>query len=286
MPIRDMGYKPYEGDLLSHKGRYWTIARRGLQQAWASKVVKIILLTGLGPMLICGAIMYLQLKLKSIAGGNIQIDLEDANELVFILYFWCQLWFSFALSQRLGAPAIADDVRTGAFSFYFSRPVSRVHYVLGKILPVALLVGIVSTLPALLLCAFRLALASDGDDAWHALRTPLATLGLTPFYLGLFAALPVCLGSLTSRSRAVQYIWAGVFFFSWIMGGGIATAAEEPMIALVSLPTNLLLIGQHLYGIEPDFPIPIWYPMAVLTGVIALGIWLLWRRLERVEIFT
>ncbi len=150
----------------------------------------------------------------------------------------------------------------------------------------ALLVGVTSTLPAILLCLFRLALAKDGPDAWIAMRLLGATLALTPFYLGLFAGLPVCLGSLTSRSRAVQYIWAGVFFFSWILGESIATASEEPMVALLSLPTDLLLLGQYFYGVEPKYSLPVYYPAGALVGAIALGIWLLWRRLEQVEIFT
>ncbi len=286
MPIRDMGYQPYEGELLPHRGRFWTIARRVLQQAWAARSVKLTLLASLFPMVACGAVMYIQLKVKTIAGQHIKMDLDDADQLIFILYYWCQIWFAFGLGQRVGAPAIADDVRTGAFSFYFSRPVSRAHYVIGKIMPVALLVGVASTLPAVLLVLFRLSLATDGADAWVALKLLASTVALTPFYLGLMAALPVCLGSLSSKSRAVQFIWAGVFFFSWIMGEGIATASEEPTVALLSLPTNLLLIAQHLYGMPLKFDLPLYYPAGVLAGVIALAVWLLMRRLERVEIFT
>jgi ABC-2 type transport system permease protein len=286
MPIRDMGYRPYKGELLSHRGRYWTIARRVLAGAWSARAVKLGLLAALFPMVGCGVAMYIKMKLDMVTGSNFKLDLEEADHLVFLLYYWCQIWFAFGLSQRVGAPAIADDMRTGAFSFYFCRPVSRAHYVAGKILPVAFLVGLASTLPALLLSLFRLSLASDGADAWIALKLVGATLALTPFYLGLFAVLPVCLGALTSRSKAVQYLWSGVFFLSWIAGEGIATAAEEPMLVLISLPSALKLVAQHLYGYPLDHPLPFYYPAGVLTGVIALSIWGLWRRLEQVEMFT
>ena len=286
MPIRDMGYKPYKGDLLPHRGRYWTIARRVLAGAWSVRMVKLALFGSLFPMVIFGVLMYVQLKMQKVTGLNLKLDWDNADHLVFIVYYWCQLWFAFGLSQRVGAPAIAEDIRTGAFSFYFSRPVSRAHYVAGKILPVAFLVALASTVPALLLCLFRLGIAADGADAWVAMKLVGATLALTPFYLGLFAVLPVCLGALTSRSKAVQYLWSGVFFLSWIAGEGLAAAAEEPALALISLPTALRLVAQHLYSFPLDHDLPFYYPAGVLVGVTTLSIYGLWRRLERVEVFT
>jgi len=281
-----MGYQPYKGELQSHKGRYWTIAWRLLAGAWAARSVKLALFGALFPMVIFGVLMYVQLKMKHLTGSNFKLDIDQADQLVFVVYYWCQLWFAFGLSQRVGAPAIADDMRTGAFSFYFCRPVSRVHYMVGKILPVAILVCLASTLPALLLSLFRLSLAADGADAWVAAKQLGATLALTPFYLGLFSVLPVCLGALTTRARAVQFIWSGVFFLSWITGEGLAAAAEEPYLALISLPTCLRLVAQHLYAYPLDHPLPFMYPAAVLAGAIALALYGLWRRLERVEVFT
>ena len=52
MPIRDMGYQPYKGELQSHKGRYWTIAWRLLAGAWAARSVKLALFGALFPMVI------------------------------------------------------------------------------------------------------------------------------------------------------------------------------------------------------------------------------------------
>ena len=286
MPIRDMGYRPYEGAMLPHRGRYWIIAWRLLAGAWAARSVKILLLGALFPMIIFGVLMYVQLKMKSVMGSSIQIQLDDPDHMIFIVYYWCQLWFAFGLSQRVGAPTIADDMRTGAFSFYFCRPVSRVHYMVGKILPVAILVALAATLPAVLLCLFRLSIAADGADAWTALKLLGSTLALTPFYLGLFSVLPVCLGALTTRARAVQFIWSGVFFLSWITGEGLASAAEEPALALISLPTCLRLVAQHLYAFPLDHDLPFTYPALVLAGAMGLSLWGLWRRLERVEVFT
>jgi len=285
--IRDLGYKRYEGKLLPHRSRYKVLIRRTLALAWASGLVKTIIILGMIPVVICGVVMFFKVKaIHYLATQSAPFKLEDPASLVFTSIYWCQIWFAFPLSLMVGAPGIADDVRTGAFQFYFARPISKHHYLVGKTVPVLLLVLLVSGVPALLLALLRVGLSSTGAEAWRSAAWLAGTLAYAPIYALVLALPPVALSSLGRRSGNVQGLWAATFFLSWILGEGVAAATDVSYLALFSLPTSLRLVGQHLYGIEPAYDLPWYLPAAVVVAVLVGSVLLLLRRLERVEVFA
>jgi hypothetical protein len=291
MGIRDLGYAPYKGQLLPHRRRYRVLLRRAISLAWASGLVKTTLILGAFPVVIFGVVMFLKLQAMQILSGiaasrGTEALMSDPGSYVFTLIYWSQLWFAFVISLLVGAPAIAEDVRTGAFQFYFARPVSRNHYLVGKVAPVAILVAIISMGPALALSILRLALASSGADAAANVRWLLSTLGYGPIYALVLALPPVALSSLGRRAGSMQGVWAAGFFISWLLGEGVAAGANVPHLALLSLPTDLRLVGQFIYGVEPSYAVPWYLPAGVLALVLGGSAWLLLRRLERVEVFS
>jgi len=285
--IRDLGYRPYEGKLLPHRNRYQVLIWRTLALAWSARLIKITMIASLVPLLICGAVMYFKIRLlHQMQGSSVNMGLEDPGSLVFTLFYWCQMWFAFSLSLRVAAPAIADDIRTGALQFYFSRPVTRAHYLAGKVAAVAILVTVVSAVPALALSIFRMALSMDGAEALEGLGLMGRTVVFAPFFAAVFSLPPVFLSSLGRRTGIIRGLWAMVFFFSWIFGEGMASATDIHWFALLSLPTSLRLLGQHIYGHELSYPVPWYYAAGVLVTVICGAGALLMRRLRRVEVLS
>ncbi len=133
-PIRDLGYSRYEGRRLPHRNRYRVLASRTLSLAWQSGLVKTIVILGMFPMIVCAVLMYLQIRgaqLFESQGAPVPARLQHPERWVYYCVYWCQIWFAFALSLVVASTAIADDIRTGAFQFYFARPITRTHYVAG-----------------------------------------------------------------------------------------------------------------------------------------------------------
>ena len=284
MSIRDLGYKPYKGQWLPHSRRYLSLIRRTLALAWATRLIKITLIGSLFPMLVCGAVMFAKLKLMhQLDGMNVKTQMDDPAELVFTLFYWCQIWFAFSMSLRVAAPAVADDIRTGALQFYFSRPVTRIQYMAGKVVAVAVLVTLVSAAPALVLSLFRTLLSLNGEEALVGLGQAVRVLAYAPVFAAVFSVPPVYLSSLGRRTGVIRGLWAMVFFFSWIFGEGMASATDVQWFALLSLPTDLLLVGQHLFGHEPSHAVPWYLPLGVLLGVVGGSAALLLHRLRKVE---
>jgi hypothetical protein len=285
--IRDLGYKPYDGELLPHRTRYKVLIHRAMSLAWASGLVKTTIILGMFPAVICGVVMFFKFKaMQILAQQNAPIQLDDPGSLVFTCIFWCQIWFAFVISLLVAAPAISEDVRTGAFQFYFARPVSKHHYLLGKVAPVAFLVIIVSLVPALLLAVLRVGLSQSGGEAWSNLTWVLGTLAYGPIYALVLALPAVALSSLGRRPGSIQGLWAAGFFLTWLLGEGIAAGADLPYAALISIPTNLRMVGQLIYGMTPAYDMPWYLPAGVLAALVAGSAFLLLRRLERVEVFS
>src|SRR5690606_5212109 len=84
-------------------------------------------------------------------------------------------FLAFVLTTVIGCRAIADDLRMGAFQFYFSRPLQVSDYVLGKLAGVLLVVGVPMFAGPLILALVRLLFAEGAADAWaHADVVPRA----------------------------------------------------------------------------------------------------------------
>jgi len=292
MTIRDLGYKRYDGPRLPHRSRYRVLIGRTLSLAWASGLVKTAMILGMFPMVVCGVVIFFKVKAmqmiasQPMAAAAAGIKLDDASSWVFYCVYWCQLWFAFAMSVLVAAPAVSDDVRTGAFQFYFARPISRNHYLVGKMVPVGLLITIVCAAPGLALVLLRLGLCKTGAEAMKVLPMLGSTILYTLVYAATLALPPVALSALSRRSGTMQGAWAALFFFPWVLGEGMAAATGVSYAVLVSIPTNLRLLGQYLYGMEPSYAIPWYYPAAVLAALLVGSAAVLLHRLDKVEVFT
>jgi len=292
MTIRDLGYQRYDGPRLPHRSRYRVLISRTLSLEWASGLLKTAFILGMIPMVACGAWMFFKIwGINQLAaqGAPREMLLEkfgNPSDWVFYCVFWCQIWFAFAISLLAAAPAISDDVRTGAFQFYFARPVSKGHYLLGKLVPVWLFLALTTVPPGLALSLLRVALCKTAAEAWQALPLVASTLVYGLISATVLSLVPLAMSTLGRRSGALQGAWAAVFFLPWILGETLASATDIPYAALVSIPTDLRLLAQGLFGMAPSYAVPWYLPAAILGALAAASLWVLLRRLERVEVFS
>ncbi len=124
----------------------------------------------------------------------------------------------------IAPPLIARDVRTRAFLLYFSRPIGRMEYVLGKVLIVSIYVMFITTLPALGCYFFGIALSSDLSvlaDTWDLpLRIVLASM----IFIVPTVSVALMFSSLTSESRFAAFAWFafwGIGFIAWNVTYGV-----------------------------------------------------------------
>lgn len=287
MVVRDLGYRAYEGRLLSPSHNVWVLWRYGLKRAWSSWFVKLSILfcwtTALAP--IGFIIISFYMGVSSGMGNNAPAVGPEGATLLPSLFNW-QLWlFVSLITVKIGASAVAEDLAHKAFSFFFSKPVSRVHYLGGRIGAIGSIVFAVSALPALLV-VLALCLTAPpehlSERAW--LVMPSLTYALVIAVVASSASVAV---SSLSRSRALTMTgWLLLWIVPHILSGVAGLVTDKPWLKLVSLPALLDHFGQTLFR-PSELPIEgvQWFVTAgVLAVIVGVSLWLADWRLRSVEV--
>jgi ABC-2 type transport system permease protein len=146
------------------------------------------------------------------------------NETRNIIWNWMLMTF-FRYPQALlilfliGAttPAlISRDIRSRAFLLYFSRPIGSLEYIAGKLLVPASYILFVTTLPALALYLFAIAMSPDLTVIGSTWEIPLKILIASLALVIPTSLLALMLSSLTQESRFANFSW----FAIWALGHG------------------------------------------------------------------
>ena len=182
------------------------------------------------------------------------------------------------------AGLIADDRRTNALQLYLSKPLTRVEYILGKLVPPLVYVLAVTLVPALLLLLLQIVFAGS----LTFLRANLFLLPAITLYsliqalLSAFAIL--ALSSLTKSRRFVSIMYAGVIFFTAAMYQALRGITGSRTWAVISPGEMLDVIANAIFRSQRRAGRPGVRRGHRRAGDDRLSIWILERRVRGVEV--
>jgi len=282
MPIRDLGYRPYEGDRLPSSHNTAVLLRHGLKRAWGSWLVKIAAFLGWVPTVVALALLGLRYYLAS--QGNNLPDLNGGQAVHTLTLF--QLWpFITMVTLGAGAGVISRDLTHRAFQFYFSKPVTPVQYMLGRTSAVAIwcfflvwipslitIVVLIGTAPAeLRLEQLGLILPATLDAALIAAVCSTASIGISSL----------------SRSRAFSMsAWLVLLFVPHVLAQIVFAVGDWPWLRLASIPALLSIVGEALYRIEPDSALRWYHALPLLLGITGASVALAMHRLRHSQVIA
>ena len=125
----------------------------------------------------------------------------------------------------IAPPLISQDIRSRAFLLYFSRPLTRLDYIIGKFVTVWFYLVLISTLPALALYLLGILLSPNVAVVTATWDLPLRVLGASAVLTIPTAALALFLSSMTQESRYAGFAWFAIWVLGWVTHG-IMSAAE------------------------------------------------------------
>ena len=279
-PIHDQGYTRYGGSRARHGRRWWVIARAGLMERLRERRMLVLLLVAWTPFLVRSFMAYLAINVPQTA-AYIATTPETFRE-----FLGQQSPFIFFVTIFVGAGLIANDRRANALQIYLSKPLTRVEYVMGKLVILLVLLGGITWLPGIMLLLVQMLFAGN----MTFLR---ANLFLFPA-ITLFAALQVfvsafailALSSLSKSRRFVSIMYAAIVFFTAAMYQALTNITGSRAWAWISPQNTLDILGDAIFRVkgQPVMPVPI----AVLTVAVLIGgaIIILERRIRGVEVVT
>jgi ABC-2 type transport system permease protein len=223
------------------------------------------------------------------AETNLAVILDAPTRLFTFLATPLQVLFLLIVALYAGAGLIAEDRRTGALALYLSKPVSRVQYVLSRVVVVAVYTAMFTLLPALGLLLFGILIS---ENTLVALKDLRLVPGLVAYWLVLtiLFGLPVLvLSSLTRRGRTagvVLVILAALGLFAGGLFDGISGARLGSLVDIYRLTVSA---GVGLLGPETNAPLGLlgvsaklsaspWLTLPVILVYAALGLGILYVR--------
>jgi ABC-type transport system involved in multi-copper enzyme maturation permease subunit len=285
MSLRDLGYRPYEGERLPPSHNTWVLWRYGISRAWASVLVKLSVFFGWVPgaigLVAVGIFFYLQ-RQGQVADPSTVHPEEWVARLLFV-----QMWiFAGAVTLGAGAGAIAEDFTYKAFQFYFAKPVTPLQYLLGRILAVSAIVFALCFGPTFFLVS-GLAAAAPAELRleWASLFFP--ALLHSVIIAAVLGAASVGVSALSKSRALTMSAWILLLLVPHVVAALVDALGDFPWLTLASILAMLDVVGDALLHVEGESGKLTWYHAAIalaawLVGSVTLALY----RLRDAEVIT
>lgn len=243
--IHDLGYARYAGERRAPSTLWRVIMRQQIAYSWKTWWRwKPWLVGALITTVVAGVIMYVSAdeRIKGLTRAGGPLSFLD-GVLPYSLASYVKM--AFFVSMTVSAPVVARDQETGAFAFYFSRPVRPHDYVIGKLAGMAVVMASLVLAGPVLLALFRIGLAGDTKAMVEVLPWLARAATVGALATAVYAALPLAFSALTGKRTIALAVWAAYY----VMGTGMIAAlgmftwkplaAIDPANAVVSLAFGL-----------------------------------------------
>jgi len=229
MSIYRAQYTRYHGRIESPSSRYQAIARAELSRLLRDKWFKRLVLMSGAPTLILGLYIYLAAILEQGFGWN-----PLGNDVFTRLYAW-QPWFIVLMFTGFGSGLISRDRRTGALTLIFTRPVSSLQYLLGKVCILVACALMVTLIPGLILALAQFAMQTT-FGFWQLLDAMWRVFATSALFSVFMSSLMLLLSAtLGTSSRVAAMVWLVAFICLMMLKNILEnTLGMGPMTAVVS----------------------------------------------------
>ncbi len=263
MPIMEQGYQHWSGRLSGHSWRWLAITRHGVGIQFRNRFLRYVLFAAWTPALLLVGMLsiwgLLEQKSKLVATFMVFMKFINPNVIADPSYYRVEIWrlsygyfmhvelfFSMILILIVGPGLISQDLRVNALPLYFSRPLRRVDYFLGKLGVISFFLGMVTILPTLIAWLFGLLFSLNLHVAVQTFSILVGAL-LYGLIICLSAGtLMLALSALSRNSRYVALFWLGLWFVTSVISTVLAGVHHEEL--------------RHAYFYNRPRPVAAWVP--------------------------
>lgn len=320
MPVFDQGYQHWRGTLAGHGWRWLTITRHGVRVQMKNRWARLVMLAAWIPALLLVFVLVIwglieqksemvMPLLRSLGSGLPPQLLASPEEYRVAVWSYCyrqfldaEVFFAMVLVLLIGPNLISQDLRFNALPLYFSRPLRRRDYFLGKLGIIAVFLGAVTIVPALLAWLLGTLFSLNLVAVRDTFPVLLAAVGYGLVVAVSAGTLMLALSSLSRNSRYVAAFWVGVWFVGNLFASALNEGLRQQWCPLISYTGNVERVGEALLGyqsaqqkldtltggrsVQPEVdPLrPPWtWSAAVLLGLMGLSLWILSARVRSLD---
>jgi ABC-2 type transport system permease protein len=294
-------YRPFQGELRAHPFRFWPLLTSGIRANVRKKLPLLVLYAPatIGTV-IFSFIVYARFAaeaemLSDSLGTGISLQkmlarraLEQAVKLIevrnqIIEFNQAMSMFALFAVAWFGSGLLCEDRRVGAHQLYFSRPLTRIDYYLGKFLTVGFFAALAILVPGLIICF----IASWSSPEWSFLKEEgdvvLRTIAYALVWMVVTCSITLCSSSLFSRR---SFALAGIVGFTMIFEALSHLLADfvDPRLLAASPFTNLEKISGEIFGTVSHSDLDASTSWMVLVFVVVTATLVTAWRIRRLEV--
>ena len=288
MAVYERTYRRYSGALTPERWRILAFPRYAFEEVFRSKLFLAMCVVFLLWPLAVASVLYLPHNL-----GVLRLFNTDSATLSQIFGFDAKFFYNwlmkpqtvmaFVLTFIVGPALVTADLRNNGLALYFSRPLSRTEYVIGKASVLVLLLSVVTWVPALFVFGFQVYL--EGTD-WLAANWRAGT-GLV-----LGAWIWILLLCLVSIALSAYVKWKPVARLSmilvFIVAAGLASVMNlqfrTDWASVINLGDMIHVIVTSLFGVPSNIEVPTWAAWISVLVACVVCVGLLARKLRPYEV--
>lgn len=287
MMIREKGYTHWDGILRERRYPWWPITRLGIKLTFKRKYFKFLFFGSLIPAVAYLAGIYISERIEDfrymLRGSQRFLQINPAY---FKSYFTSDflLFMMVMILVFCGAGLISDDLKYNSLQLYFSKPLRKKDYFLGKASVIFFFLLMLTLVPGIVFFVMKLIFSGS----FKFLRTYpwllLSVIGYSALVTVFFSFYTLLISSLSKNRRYVGILIFAIYIFSDIFFGIFFGIFKNQYFSLLSLKGNLQQVGALFFGQKPPYHVPWFYSFLILLCVCFLASVILKKKIKGVEV--
>lgn len=185
----------------------------------------------------------------------------------------------------VAAVLLATDFQAGGVNFYLSKPISKVHYLLGKLGSLMMIVGLMTWAPAIILF-IETALYSNSFEYVRDHTVILISITCYSLLLMIVPSLAaMAIAAIFHKAAAIIVVWIGLFVVMPAFAGLLRLVFGGREWLLLSLRFDFFVIAEALFGMYDTrryHLLP--YATGIVVAILVISVYVILRRLRPVEV--
>ncbi len=278
MPLYDLGYRHWSGTWTTHPYRWWVVTRQGIKLLVNKKRFLVLMILSAIPFMVRAVLIYLSASV----GKSIPMMQIDAR--FFESFLSQQGFFVFIITIYAGAGLISNDLKANALQIYFSKPITRQDYLLGKLGILVFFLALPTLVPGVLL--YILAILFEANIGFFQANYWIlgSIVGYSLLIVFSYGMIMMGLSSIGKSSRFAGISFAALFFFSQILNIITSLVLQTTRIGWIALDNNFRRVGDFLFQLDSRLQYGAWISFLILALLMGGALWIASKRVRAVEV--
>ncbi|HEY6352647.1 MAG TPA: ABC transporter permease subunit [Candidatus Angelobacter sp.] len=291
MAVYKRRYRVYQGSLTPAWSRFAVLTRYSLSSLFRSRLFTGYFVLCCIPLLV--GITYIYFAHSQLAQAMFGIRVNGSwgiNNTWFAIMLQVQTGLGFIIVAWAAPGMITRDLANQALQLYFSRPLTRIEYIAGKMAVLAFLLSCTTWIPSLLLFGLQAQMAGNGWG-WDNLFLTGAIFISSWLWIAVISLLALALSVFVRWRIAATGLIIGIMFVLPGFAEAINFTLQTYWGRLLNISYTIRVVWAHLFRTEPrnmgvifQSEIPLWSAWASILAACLVSLFLLNRRLKAREV--